>query len=117
MQETVQESTKEEFDAKMNIIFSKTGDRNLEVHYFDSLGLCATVRYWTETRIPETIAEEYECKGIHYICENCPHYHESNDRRVKYTTCSHSGVKVCAKTRACEYFYEKILERDEVCNI
>ena len=116
IQETVHEETKEAFDLKMNRIFEKTGDRNLEVHYFDNLGLCATVRYWSEKQIPETIAEEYECRGDGYICSECPLYKPSNDKRVKYSYCEHAGTRVGERTRACNYFYENLLE-DKVCNI
>ena len=56
VQETVCENDISEFDRKMNDIFKRIGTDNAEIHYFDNLGLCATVRYYTEKHIPETIS-------------------------------------------------------------
>lgn len=106
IQETVAASTPEEFDLRMNAIFAKASKSGKEpdIHYYPD-GYSATVRYYIHTEIAETLAEEYELKGMGKTCYECPLYSLPEDRRVKYTHCDHGG-KISANDPACNYYYE-----------
>ena len=73
-QETVREESAKAFDDAMNAIYEKASKSGKmpEVHYFDGLGLSATVRYYLEEDIPESISDEYSLKGDTHRCFECP---------------------------------------------
>lgn len=106
VQETVAASSPEEFDTRMNAIFAKASKSGKEpdIHYYPD-GYSATVRYYIHTEIAETLAEEYELKGMGKTCYECPLYSLPEDRRVKYTHCDHGG-KISANSDACDWYYE-----------
>lgn len=108
VQETITEKTPEKFDARMNAIFSKASRSGKEpdIHYHEKDGYSATVRYWIQTEIAETIAEEFELKGLGKKCYECPLYSLPEDKRIKYSHCDHSSTRISANDSACDYYYE-----------
>ena len=117
-QQTVQAETSAEFDALVNDIYKKAalGGKDPEIHFFDTRGFCATVKYFMSTEIPETISEEYQLKGIRCNCSDCPLYFPSEDKRVKYVRCDHVSHRVDAETNACDYFYQTFMEGNHGTN-
>lgn len=108
VQETITEKTPEKFDVRMNAVFTKAGRAGKEpdVHYHERDGYSATVRYWIQTEIAETIAEEFELKGLGKKCFECPLYKLPDDKRIRYSYCDHSPTKISANDNACDYYYE-----------
>lgn len=105
-QETIVAQNPLEFDTKMNKIFSTAG-KDVDIHYFDSIGLCATVRFWSEEFIPESISEKYELIGEKHYCKECRHYSQSNDKRVKKVLCEVNTCLVTQDTCVCDVFYSE----------
>lgn len=106
-QETVKADSPEVFDLKMNDIFLRAASSGKEpiVKFFDSMGFCATVRYFVSEAIPETIAEKYELEGNGYLCQECPYFLLPEDRRRKNVRCEKAKRLVSADSRACDIFY------------
>lgn len=114
-QKTVREADPAAFDAALNEIYEQamgaTGEQELEVHYFDGMGFCATVRYWTTAEIPETAEERARISGVSHVCADCEHYRPSFDGRVKYASCPHSGRRSGRTLPACELHYQELERR------
>lgn len=115
-QKTVMAETPEAFDRAINAIYETAArsQREPEIHYFDKLGLCATVRFWETIEIPETAAERFQLAGESHTCADCEYYKPSFDGRVKWTRCV-EGDCLCGRTSpACELHYRELEERREV---
>ena len=69
----------------------------------------AYVTYVEIIEIPENIQEAYEMRGEYHKCGECPYFHESTDRRVKYVDCD-LGQRTHAKSNACRLFYKMLNE-------
>ena len=110
VQETVKEENVKEFDMAMNAIYERAalGGKPPEVHYFDGPFMCATVRYFLEATIPETLADEYELRGERHRCMECPFFSLPKDRRIKLVKCQRTGRLVEAPTSACELYYNML---------
>lgn len=109
-QETVVANDAVEFDSKMNDILDKAtkGGFDPMIHYFDNMGLCATVQYWDSKTVPENICEEFELRGEFHYCFECPNYVKPADKRVKKVRCDICNCIIDSMTPACEYLYKKI---------
>ena len=69
---------------------------------------CAYIMYTETVTIPEDIRDEYELKGIRYICGDCPWFRPSPDRRIKYTTCDRGEYRTTYNTAACLALYKAV---------
>ena len=112
VQQTVQAESSSEFDELVNAIYKKAASsgKDPEIHFFEGRGFCATVKYFMSTDIPESVSEKYEMEGMSRMCCDCPLYSPSEDKRVRYTRCSHSAFKVTADCKACDYFDSEFME-------
>lgn len=110
MQTTIQSESAEDFDAKMNIIFRNAAgyDKEIDVHYHDNMGFCATVRYWVKSQIPETLSDKYFLLGEQHYCSECQHFKLPTDKRIKYFKCEHNGKRIHSSCEVCDEFYEAI---------
>lgn len=115
IQRTVMADTPEAFDKQLNAIYERAmqGRREPEIHYFDGLGLCATVRYYETVEIPETAAERYFVAGVQHTCADCEHFRPSFDGRVKWTHCETGGCRSGRTAPACEHHYEELERREK----
>lgn len=115
---TVKEDDPAKFDAGVNAAFDKAVEAGSspEIHYVDSMGLCAIIRYAITVPVAETLQERYELSGLAARCRECEHYRPSTDKRVKYTRCA-NGHRVGGATPACMEYYQQLeaerRERDE----
>lgn len=109
-QQTVRTNDPREFDALVNEIFIQAaqGGKEPEVHFYDSQGFCATIRYFVNLQIPETISEEFELRGEKHYCAECQYFSISSDRRYKYGHCSLYDKRRCGDTPACDALYSMI---------
>lgn len=115
IQKTVMAADPEAFDREINAIYQQatSAGQTPEVHYFDSLGLCASVRFYAQVEIPETAKDRYQLKGIQHTCADCPHFRPSFDGRVKWTSCEVGGCLSSRENLACEAYYEDLERREE----
>lgn len=83
-------------------------------------GMIARIQYTETEREPETLAEEYEARGVNLTCEDCPYFcpvtkaDGSLDMRAKWGGChlSENG-HTDKRSMACDKLFEA-LERGEV---
>lgn len=78
-------------------------------------GLIARIQYTESETVPETLAEEYEMRGVHLTCEDCPFFvpllkaDGSEDRRARFGGCPWTETKRTARSsRACDKLFEKL---------
>lgn len=108
-QQTIKTSDPREFDDFMNEIFMRAAQsgKEPEVHFFENQDFCATVRYFVNLNIPETISEQYEVRGETHQCQECPKYVPITDRRRTTSLCE-CGKKRCPDSKACDMFYHML---------
>jgi hypothetical protein len=111
-QKTIKTSSAEEFDILMNSIYKTAvrGGKEPEVHYFEGMGFCASVKYFVAKDIPETLAEEYELRGQGEVCDACPYFTPPKDKRFKTSLCQRTNRKTCYDSSACDIFYKEFRE-------
>ena len=114
-QKTVMAKDPDSFDRMINAIYdiAARSQREPEIHYFDGMGLCATVRYYETIEIPETASERFLVAGETHTCADCEHYRPSFDGRVKWVKCAEGGCLAGRTSPACEYHYEELERRRE----
>lgn len=117
-QKTIKANDPEEFDILMNMVYreaAKSG-KEPEIHFFDSMGFCASVKYYISVNLPETIAEEYELKGLGEKCCACPYFSKLQDKRFKSSLCTCLNRRVYIDSPACDIFYKEFREADNGSN-
>ena len=104
---TVQAKSAAEFDD----MFNKISDEMTTTAELKWDGeLCVHFIYDEETKIAETVKDEYELRGETYTCSECPYFEKSEDRRVKYHGCRYAKYgSVQAGESACEIFYRELM--------
>ena len=117
---TVREDTAAMFDSKLNETIYRLRHHNPKVVISESDPLCAYVKYSINEAQPETIAEEYQTKGIKFTCKHCPNFKpilkedETVDKRCRYGDCDYADMGRTKKDApACDLLYN-ILEE---CNV
>ena len=106
----IQGSTADEFQDRLNKALEEVAQNTskYELLFNNNAGLCAYVVYEVRKEYAETIADEYELKGMKFHCSDCPMYVLAKDKRVLYTTCKR-GVRGCkANGDACDWLYEEL---------
>ena len=77
---TIQAKTAEEFDR----LFNEANDELKDVELrWDTAPMCVHLIYKEEILEPETLAEEFELRGEHYYCKDCPFFKRGKDKRCK----------------------------------
>lgn len=78
-------------------------------------GLIARIQYVECEQIPESLAEEYEAKGVRLTCQDCPFFvpmykaDGTEDRRAKWGGCPFAEFKQTSKdSRACDELFQMI---------
>ena len=103
-------NTAMDFQEKLNAALEEVARQSAryELTFNTSMGFCAYVVYEVSREYAETVADEYELRGVKYCCNDCPMFRPSEDKRVKYTTCSHGFPRRGANDDACDWFYEEL---------
>lgn len=98
-----------EFEAEFNAALAELTRWKPEVTMNTQRGThCAYIMYNEETKVPEDTRDEYELKGIRFICGDCPWFRPSPDRRIKYTTCARGEYRTTYNTAACNALYKAV---------
>lgn len=106
-------STPIEFQDRLNEALNTVAEKGCkyDLTFNNNMGFCAYLLWDERIEVAETLADEYELKGIKFMCQDCPMFRPSDDRRVKYTTCDH-GERMCYHSQdACGWFYEQLEAR------
>lgn len=111
-QKTIKTSDPEEFDILMNSIYEEAakGGKEPEIHFFEGMGFCASIKYFVSLNLPETLAEEYELKGLGCRCTDCPYFEPPKDKRFKTSVCPRTNLRTCFDRNACDIFYKEFRE-------
>ena len=102
------QSLTEQLNAKMRELAGKNPTVTFE-------GLIARISYVEDERVPESMADEYEAKGVHLFCEDCPKFQPDMkadgtvDKRSKKGHCpfAHYGMTF-KNSPACDKLFEMI---------
>lgn len=78
-------------------------------------GMIARIQYTESERVPESIAEEYELRGVNITCEDCPLFvpalkaDGTQDLRAKWGGCPVAEYKRTSRcSRACDTLFQMI---------
>ena len=97
-----------DFQEKLNRKLEELDIRGIkyDMQLSPQTGFLAYIVYENETRIVETIKDEFEIRGEKHTCIECPYFVRPTDGRIKYTRCG-AGQGICKRDSACcEQFYE-----------
>ena len=115
----VKEDSAALFTAKLNEQIYALREYDPVVSFSDADPLCAYIKYVARISVPESISEEYETRGVSFICAQCPFFKPatkddgSEDKRCKWGNCEHAELGRTFKTSsACDKLYELIKEGD-----
>ena len=104
---TIQAKTAEEFDRLFNEANDELNDVELR---WDTAPMCVHLIYKEEILEPETLAEEFELRGEHYYCKDCPFFKRGKNKRCKSIGCKYSPYGTAAEFNpACEYFFKQLV--------
>ena len=108
----VQGDTAQQLTDQLNAELVRLQDKNPTVSFE---GLIARIQYTEKETIPETLAEEYEAKGIRLTCEDCPYFcpaikaDGTQDLRAKWGGCPWAEYGRAKKSaRVCDKLFELI---------
>ena len=78
-------------------------------------GMIARIQYTESETVPESLAEEYEAKGVRLQCQDCPYFTPSlkldgtEDKRSKWGGCPFTEYKRTPRdAAACNTLFEKL---------
>ena len=78
-------------------------------------GLIARIQYMETEDVPESLAEEYEMRGVRLTCEDCPFFSPTLkadgtiDQRAKWGGCPWTEYKRTSKcSRACDKLFQML---------
>ena len=103
-------NTATEFQEKLNTALAEIAEKGYkhDIQFNMAMGLCAYILYEERREVAETIADEYELKGMTFKCYECPMFRPSEDKRVRYTTCAHGVHRTAHNDLCCDWFYEQL---------
>lgn len=114
---TVHEDSASLFDARLNEKIYELRGHNPKVRFSESIPFYAHITYTVNEKLPETVAEASELKGVSFVCGQCPNYRPMMtadgevDKRCKYGDCDYADMgRTKQSTPACEELYELIKE-------
>ncbi len=100
------------FEGELNARMRELSDRNPQVK-FD--GLTAYISYRETVRVPESVSDEYELKGVRFRCEDCPEFQTilkedgTEDKRLKYGECQYAERgRTYRDSAACDMLFRLI---------
>lgn len=107
------------FNEQLNEEIFRLRYDNPVVHFSESIPFYAQIKYTVTERTPESLAEEYELKGVQFTCAQCPHFQPTLKKdgtehpTCKFGECTHEDSELgrTLKTMpACDKLYEMIHE-------
>ena len=104
---TIQEHTAAAFDEKYN---KANEELNVVEEKWDTAPMCVHLIYEEQKLVPETLSEEFELRGEHYYCKDCPYFIRGKNKRCKSIGCKYSPYGTAADFNpACEYFFKQLI--------
>ena len=105
------------FQSELNKALAELADLDPEIDTDVRAGFRAFIRYEKSEDIPETLAEQFNVRGISYKCKDCPECSFIRtrtgeiDARQSRGICPHTEYGHCfLDAEACELFYSKLIE-------
>ena len=104
----VSANTEAEFEDKYNSTIQELSNYTPERLSFSLDSLRAAIVYVEETRVPESVKEEYELDGINFTCAQCPYLERGSDKRRKRWPCKYATYRMSSTDMiACDKFYRE----------
>lgn len=77
--EVVADSNPQIFQDKVNAILERLAGEKYDLQLFNNQnGLSAFISYEVTERTPESLKDEYDLKGVTFVCKDCPFYEAVN---------------------------------------
>lgn len=105
-------STVSEYNEALNDALRELRDKEPRVDFHPNNPMFAYVRYEVTEKVAESLADEYELKGIRFRCIDCPLIKGRDDARRRRYWCKYNDC-IDINSRACEEFYRR-LARGEI---
>ena len=101
-----------DFESKLNSTLSTFNEQGIryELQLNPTAGLIAYIIYENNTRVPETMRDQFELVGESHTCIECPYFVRPTDGRRKYTRCSKIEGLTSATSRCCDCFYDELAD-------
>lgn len=105
------------FQTEINEALEELAAYDPQVDSDVTAGFRAFISYEVSEDIPETLAEQFNLRGISYKCKDCPECSRiltrtgEVDQRQSRGICPHTEYGHCfLESEACELFYSKLIE-------
>ena len=101
------------FEKKLNDAIEQLNDHALEVNITEQHqnGVLAYIKYSNDVKIPESIADELELRGLQIKCADCPYIQKTDDQRKKKFPCKYASYgSTFLDSPACNRFYEELIQ-------
>ena len=74
-------------------------------------GFLGYITYVKQVKIPETIGDELELRGLQIKCQDCPYIQRTPDKRRKSFPCEYAPYgSTYLDSPACNIFYEELIQ-------
>lgn len=109
MQKTVRTDDPQLFDEMINSLYLKaaTSGKEPEIHYFEGMGFCASVKFFMVQQIAESTKDEFEMIGDYHYCSECPYFELPKDKRIRHFHCGRDQA-ISSDSKACNFYYEML---------
>ena len=113
--EVVQSHDPGEFQDRINEIFERLGEAGTKYEeqlFNNENGFSAFIRYEHVDKIPESIKDEYELRGIFPKCKDCEFFEPINDYEGR-CFCVRGTLRKNDSVDNCQVFWERMEEKEQ----
>lgn len=114
----ISEASAAAFQDEANAVLARVADPEIVID--KTTPFTMYVFYSVHRDTPETVLELLEmldADGGHAVCEDCPAFIRSKDKRKKWGSCRKKGIETRIDGRACELYYlARRREAQEIIN-
>lgn len=113
--EVVQSRNPGDFQDQINEIFERLGEEGIQYKeelFNNENGFSAYIRYERTERIPESIKDEYELRGIRPKCKDCEFYEPISQYEGR-CFCVRGTLRWNDDVGNCSAFWDRMEEKDE----
>lgn len=101
------------FEKKLNDAIEDLRDKRPEINISESRpkGFLAYITYLECQKVPETLSDELELRGLQIKCNDCPYIQRTTDARRKRFKCPYAPYgQTYLESPACNKFYEDLIQ-------
>ena len=108
--EVIQSEDPIEFKKQFNdLMKTMTEVGDIDIKLYSDTTYRAIISYTIIAREFDSVADEFHAEGLRYLCRNCPHLEDPEDKRIKHCKCKYAELGRTHKDHeACELFYREL---------